>query len=64
VKEVSRAGVEAQVAELAWDVLETWDKHAAMSRASLARQVRILSGLKAQKLGQSGTGKEESCVPA
>jgi hypothetical protein len=60
----SRAGVDVQVAELACDVLETWDKHAAMSRASLVRQVRILSGLKAQKRGQSGTGKEESCVRA
>lgn len=60
----SRAGVEAEVAELAWDVLETWDKQAALSRASLVRQVRILSGLKGRKLGQGGPGKEESSVRA
>jgi hypothetical protein len=61
---VSRAGVELQVADLQRDVLEIWDKNAAMSRASLLRQVRILSGLKGRKLGQGGTGKEESSVRA
>jgi hypothetical protein len=61
---MSRAGVDAEVAELAEDVLEIWDKAAAMSRASLARQVRILGGLKARKLGQGVTGNEQSCVRA
>ncbi len=61
---MSRAGVEADVAELAWDVLQKWDKQTAVSRASLVRQVRILSGLKGRKLGQGGTGTEESFVRA
>ena len=60
---MSCAGLPTEVVELAWDVLEIWDKQAAMSRASLAREIRILSGLKARKLGQGGTRKEESGVP-
>ena len=61
---MSRAGVDVQVSDLERDVLEMWDKQAAVSRASLARQVRILSGLKGRKLGQGGTEREESGVPA
>lgn len=61
---MSRAGVDLQATDLERDVLEMWDKQAAVSRASLARQVRILSGLKARKLGQGGTGREEGGVRA
>ena len=61
---MSRAGVDVQVAELQRDVLEIWDKQAAMSRACLAQQIRILSGLKGPKLGQGGTEMEESGVRA
>ena len=61
---MSRAGVDVQVTDLERDVLEMWDRQVALSCAGLARQVRILSGLKARKLGQGGTGMEESGVPA
>ena len=61
---MSRTGVDAQVVELQRDVLEIWDKQAAVSRACLAQQVRILSGLKGRKVGQGGTEKEESGVRA
>lgn len=55
---MSRAGLDAQAIDLTRDILRIWDKQAAMSRAGLAREVRILSGLKAQKLGQGGTETE------
>jgi hypothetical protein len=53
-KAVTRAGGAASVTELAQDILKMWDRQVAMSRASLEQQVRILSGLKGEKLGQEG----------
>ncbi len=60
---VSRTGVFLEASELAGLMEEIGDKVEAMSRTWLARKVRMLSGARAGKRGQEGTGISECHGP-
>ena len=60
---VSRTGLFLEASELTRLAEEIGDKVEAMSRTWLARQVRMLSGARAEKRGQEGTGIGECHGP-
>jgi len=60
---VSRTGLFLEASELTRLAEEIGDKVEAMSRTWLARRVRILSGARAEKRGQEGTGIAECHGP-
>jgi hypothetical protein len=60
---MSRTGVILEVSELTRLVKDIGDKVEALSRTGLARKVRILSGARAEKRGQEGTGISECHGP-
>jgi hypothetical protein len=51
---MSRAGFGVQVLETRKEILEFWDKHARMSRASFERDLARMLGESARSLGQVG----------
>jgi len=53
---MSRTGVILEVSDLTRLLKEIGDKVEALSRTGLARRVRMLSGARAEKWGQEGTG--------
>lgn len=60
---MSRTGVFLEVSALTRLVEEIGDKVEALSRTWLAREVRILSGVRAERRGQEGTGIGECHGP-
>ena len=60
---VSRTGLILEASELTRLAEEIGDKVEAVSRTWLARQVRMLSGARAEKRGQVGTGISECHAP-
>lgn len=60
---MSRTGVLLEVSEWKRLMKEIGDKVETLSRTGLARKVRILSGARAEKRGQEGTGISECHGP-
>jgi hypothetical protein len=60
---MSRTGVFLEVSDLTRLLKEIGDKVEALSRTGLARRVHMLSGARAEKRGQEGTGIRECHGP-